>query len=180
MGGHSGATLRFVTRTPPTRAVVIDVDGVVSAVHPSESTWGDEVVVGNVFGSVRVSPTLCERLDRLARLPGVQCWWLTSWSAEMRAQMKTFPGHDWPIIVEYSAMPAGGVLWWKLAAIEQWLDSHPEIEHLAWCDDHLRGGRPSAVRRRVARYVSPPLLIAPRIDVGLTPAHMARLERWAS
>lgn len=180
MAGRGGATLQSVIRTPPTRAVVIDVDGVVSAVHPSESTWGDEVVGGNVFGPVRVSPTLCERLDGLARLSDVRCWWLTSWSVGMRARMKTFPGRDWPVIVEQSDMPAGGVLWWKLAAVEQWLDSHPEIEHLAWCDDHLRGGRPSAVRRRVAGYVSPPLLITPRIDVGLTPAHMDRLENWAS
>lgn len=153
-------------RTPAPRAVVVDVDGVVSAVNPSEPTWGDEVVVGNVFGPVRVSPTLCERLDDLASRPGVRCWWLTSWTVGMRADMETFPGRDWPVIVEQSDMPAAGVLWWKLAAVEQWLDSHPEIGHLAWCDDHLRGGRPSAVRRRVARHVSPPLLITPRIDRG--------------
>jgi hypothetical protein len=78
--------------TKPT-AIVFDVDGVVSPVHPvGGSAWTDEQVVGNVFGPVLASPRLCVKLDALDRAPGVGCWWLTSWRSDMRARMTVFPG----------------------------------------------------------------------------------------
>ena len=167
-----------------TRVVIVDVDGVVSAVHPQPGalTWGDEHVVGNVFGPVLTSPTLRERLDSLNELPNVSCWWLTSWSTEMRASMNDFPGAAWPVIAEPDL--GSGVDrragWWKLSAVETWLEQHPEVREIAWCDDHLRGGRPAAVRRRFeARGLNPPLLLAPATDVGLAPADLDRLEMWA-
>lgn len=148
--------------------------------------WSDEQVVGNVFGPVLVSPTLCSRLEGLDRMPDVSCWWLTSWSAEMRGSMSGFPGRDWPVVAELDLRP-GSVdagrrgVWWKLRAVEDWLDRHPEIRHVAWCDDHLRGGRPAAVRRRfAARGLTNPLLIAPATSVGLAPTDLDRLEAWAS
>lgn len=167
-----------------TRVVIVDVDGVVSAVNPQPGVvpWGDERVVGNVFGPVLVSPTLRERLDSLNQLSDVTCWWLTSWSSEMRASMVGLPGVEWPVIAEPDLSLGTGsrARWWKLAAVETWLDEHPEVRDVAWCDDHLRGGRPGAVRRRFAgRGLKPPLLLAPATGVGLSPADVDRLERWA-
>lgn len=169
---------------PTTVAVVVDVDGVVSAVKPSPGSlpWGDEVEVGQVFGPVLLSPTLCARLDALDNLPGVTCWWLTSWTSQMRRNMQLFPGARWQSVAEPDSLPAAaaGRDWWKLTAVERWLDLHPEIRKLAWCDDDLRGGRPAAVRRRLSnRGLLPPLLIAPPVAVGLTPADVTRLEAWA-
>jgi hypothetical protein len=143
--------------------------------------WNDEHVAGNVFGPVLVSRRLAQRLDGLDRLPGVQCWWLTSWSAEMRAGMTGFPGAGWPVIAEPDTFAAHDRGWWKLTAVEAWLDQHPEIGSVAWCDDHIRGGRPTAIRRRLNALGMPEaLLIAPNTAVGLTPADLGKLERWAA
>ena len=76
---------------PPGKALIVDIDGVVSPVH-GRTAWGDDVTAGNVFGPVLVSPGLCARLDDLAQTPGLSCWWLTSWSVKMRAAMRPFPG----------------------------------------------------------------------------------------
>jgi len=85
------------SQPPVMRAVVVDVDGVVSAVAPEQALpWGDEVEAGTVFGPVLVSPALCDRLDALAEILGVSCWWLTSWTAQMRARMNPLPGAHWP------------------------------------------------------------------------------------
>ena len=54
-----------------TRALVVDVDGVVSPVH-GHTAWGDDVVAGHVFGPVRVSPAMCARLDEIAELPNLR------------------------------------------------------------------------------------------------------------
>lgn len=163
-----------------TAVVIVDVDGVVSPVHPTVSAWGDEVEVGRVFGPVLASATLALRLDALSALPGVECWWLTSWSSEMRAGMHAFPGGDWGTIAEPPTQSAART-WWKLDALSEWLPSRPDVKALAWCDDHLRGGRPRAVHRVLAeRGVEDVLLLGPQTNVGLTPEHVARLEAWAA
>ncbi|MFC4785226.1 HAD domain-containing protein [Nocardioides sp. MAHUQ-72] len=163
---------------PPRKALIVDVDGVVSPVH-GRTAWGDDVTAGNVFGPVLVSPRLCARLDDLAQTPGLSCWWLTSWSIKMRTAMHPFPGRGWPAVADPAQAPMGGRTWWKLAALETWLDQHAEMLALAWCDDDLRGGRPRAVRRRLASRGLEPLLLSPRTEVGLTPAHLDQLESWA-
>ena len=167
------------------KAIIFDVDGVVSPVgdaqDPANLPWRDEAVSGTVFGPVLVSPTLASRLDELHRPPGVTCWWLTSWTSEMRAAMSFFPGRRWPVLAEPdpARLPSRG--WWKLAAMEAWLDSHPEVSGVAWCDDDLRGGLPGAVQRRLAaRDMRKPLLIAPKTSIGLTPRDVDRLQRWAT
>lgn len=166
--------------TNPSKALILDVDGVVSAVHPTGTTaWGDNVVAGYVFGPVMVSAQLCERLDLLARTPGMRCWWLTSWTTEMRAAMHPFPGKRWPVVADQADVPDAGRTWWKLAALDAWLDLRTEVADLAWCDDQLRGGRPSAVRRRLGARGLEPLLLTPRTSVGLTPDHLDLLEAWA-
>lgn len=170
------------TPPPRQRAIIVDVDGVVSPVHPTTSAlpWGDEIVVGDVYGPVLVSPTLCSRLDALAQPPGVNCWWLTSWTTPMRHRMRHFPGRDWPVIADPLTPPTpAGTGWWKLTAVESWLADHPEIHALAWLDDHLRGGRPSAVRRRLLN-IERPLMIRPQTAAGLTPQHLRRLTAWSA
>lgn len=166
--------------TNPVKVVVVDVDGVVSAVHPTAPTWGDEVVAGTVFGPVMVSPMLCRRLDSLAAVPGVECVWLTSWDEDMRAGMDPFPGPGWVTVAgpeEALTMPDDA--WWKLTALEGWLDTHPEVTAVAWCDDHLRGGRPAAIRRRFAARGVDVLFVRPASAVGLTPGDLDTIETWA-
>lgn len=162
-----------------TKVIVFDVDGVVSPIRPPRPTWGDEVVAGKVFGPVLVSPELCTRLDRLNETPGVRCMWLTSWTPEMRAAMRPFPGRDWPVVATYMFQPYR--TWWKLAALDEWIGHNPTVSAIGWCDDELRGGRIAAARRRIAaRGLDRPLVLAPRKEVGLTRYDLTRLESWAT
>ena len=163
------------------RALVVDVDGVVAPVG-GHTVWGDDVVAGDVFGPVLTSPSLCERLDRLADAPGVACWWLTSWSAQMRAGMTPFPGRAWPTIGEgRGEVPQrpGSARWWKLAALRRWLGSHSEVTSLAWCEDQLSGRDAEVVRRWLALRGVESLLLVPATAVGLTPSHLAMLDAWS-
>jgi hypothetical protein len=162
------------------RALIVDVDGVVSPVHPLVPTWGDEVQSGVVFGPVLVSPTLCRRLDALAELPWVTAAWLTSWDEEMRSSMSPWPGRDWPVVAP-PPVRSSGRGWWKRQALEQWLDARPEIAAVAWCDDHLAApSRRAAIQRRLSRRNVESLLVAPTTEVGLTEGDIARLEAWMS
>jgi hypothetical protein len=168
-----------VPSAPPTRAVIVDVDGVVSPVGDTATPWNDDVVAGHVFGPVTVSPTLCTRLDALAATPGVSCWWLTSWTTQMRQSMHPFPGPHWPVVADGPQAAATDDGWWKLQALESWLNSHPEVASVAWCDDHLRSDHRAAAQRSLAARGVRSLLISPRTNAGLTPAHLRRLEEWA-
>ena len=94
--------------------------------------------------------------------------------------MHPFPGHDWLVIAEPVDVPDHDRRWWKLAAVEAWLDRNSRIGWLAWCDDHLQGGRREAVRRRLNARGIQSLVVAPDPEVGLTPAHMDQLEAWAT
>lgn len=57
--------------SPGARVVIVDVDGVVSPIHPVASPWGKLVRAGTVFGPVLVAPAVCDRLDALGRRSGV-------------------------------------------------------------------------------------------------------------
>lgn len=175
--------------------VVVDVDGVVSPVDvsgdPGPTLWGDDVVVGNVFGPVLASPSLVAHLDALSQVPGVRCLWLTSWSPEMRSRMNPFPGRTWPALMWEDVVPAGMAgrrRWWKLVALERWLaagaagsdDAAAErVESVVWLDDDLRhGARKAACRRRLDAVGAESLLIAPRRSVGVTPQEMLQVGEW--
>lgn len=164
-----------------TRALVVDVDGVVAPVG-GHTAWGDDVIAGDVFGPVLTSPSLCDRLDRLADMPGLTCWWLSSWSARMRAGMAPFPGRDWPTIGEGRVevpQQRDSARWWKLEVLRQWLDSHGEVTSLAWCEDHLSRRDVAVVQRWLALRGVASLLLVPKTAVGLTPRDLAELEAWA-
>ncbi len=179
-------------------ALVMDVDGVVSPVK-GHTPWGDDVVAGQVFGPVIVSPALCARLDALAQLPGVQPVWLTDWSADMRSLMAPFPGAGWPAVAdpeegrvlaeeragaEWELMP-----WWKWWALGDWLDNNPGITSVVWCDDDLRPvsdhddpdgwsdpTRADFCEARLRKRGVNALLISPRTDQGLSPQDLLQIE----
>jgi hypothetical protein len=166
------------TMPTATTALVMDVDGVVSPVHPQELTWGDEVQAGVVFGPVQVSPSLCRRLERLGAMPFVAPAWLTSWNAEMRRGMEPWFGKDWPEVGSAIQVRSGRV-WWKRAALERWLDEHPYIDAVVWCDDHLESPvRRASITSRLELRGVDSLLIAPKTAVGLTPKQVATIENW--
>lgn len=177
-----------------TIAVIVDVDGVVSPVG-GPSDWGDDVHAGSAFGGVHVSPALCARLDQLAALPGVECWWLTSWTAAMRREMDPFPGSSWPVVADPEAFTGdyetrshplfAGRSWWKWEALRVWLPQQRTLAGLVWCEDHLR--RPDetwlfrdVVRQQLEARGIPSLLLGPETQVGLTPRHMNQIDEWVN
>lgn len=176
---------------PAVIAVVLDVDGVVSPIEGA-SEWGDDVAAGYVFGDVRVSPSLCRRLDELNDPPRVQCWWLTSWTASMRAKMDPFPGRDWPSLADpedrdtyerAASLKFAGDAWWKWEAVSRALVDGPDLAGLVWCDDHLSGPDDTWLLRDVVQEELdarglPSLLVTPRSSVGLTPAHLVTITEW--
>lgn len=176
-----------------TIAVVVDVDGVVAPVGGS-SEWGDDAYAGDVFGPVFVSPSLSARLDHLHEMEGVQCWWLTSWTASMRGGMDHFPGRSWRVIADPEAITTAsgaspplfaGRSWWKGDAILRWLSLQRGLGGIVWCEDHLRGPDESwllrdVVRQQLDELDIPSLLVAPESHVGLRPADMDRIERWVA
>lgn len=190
-----------MTTTSTGRTVVIvDVDGVLSPVHPTGPTWEDEESAGYLFGPVLVSPTLSRRLEDLHQRDGVECCWLTSWTAEMRADMTGFPGRrpnrEWravvdgvPVNVSDDSEPEGAG-WWKLDALLEWLRANPDITAIAWLDDHLnaqgefdgfREGRLDVVRAALAEAgITHTHLVCTSTEVGLTPADMDELEQWVT
>lgn len=164
--------------------VVVDVDGVTSPVHGA-TAWTDDLEVGDVFGPVVVSPALVAHLDALDAVPGVTCLWVTDWTPEMRARMKLFPGRNWPSL-ERAAKPAGSRNWWKFAALHAWLTEltieRPEEEFfgsLVWLDDDLNTW---TIRAACHRLLAPlgldTLLVAPRSEMGVTPAEIVRVGEW--
>lgn len=161
-------------------ALIVDVDGVVSPVHPARSTWGDEVQAGHLFGPVMLSPQLCTRLDALADRPGVTAAWLTDWTAQMRDGLDPRPGHNWPDIPELPAdtQQSEGIGWWKHASLARWLEDRPHITAVVWCDDHLTPLRGDAFRRRLEPAGLATLLVAPETEVGLTEADLESIDAF--
>mgnify|MGYP000212193544 FL=1 len=182
-----------------TKALVVDVDGVVSPLHGT-TTWGDDVVAGRLLGPVLVSASLCVRLDALAQVPGGRSWWLTDWDAEMRSSMRPFPGRDWPSI----AGPEEGRIraheragkawdlkpWWKWWALDAWLDDNYDVSTIVWCDDDLgrkldQGEASEHAEQTRGEFCATRLqergirahLIAPDAERGLTPHELADIER---
>jgi hypothetical protein len=99
----------------------------------------------------------------------------------MRVGLHPFPGGDWPVVADAPDSASRERDWWKLDAVEAWLDAHPEVRALAWCDDHLAVGRRLAtVRAHLHARDVKPLLLIPRTEVGLTPGDMDRLESWVN
>lgn len=172
-------------------AVVLDVDGVVSPLD-GVSEWGDDVTAGFLFGTVRVSPTLCSRLDQFGGCSIVECWWLTSWTASMRLEMHPFPGREWPALADpkdpdvYRGKPSllfEGEPWWKWEAIDRWLATGGAPAGLIWCDDHLSGPDNTwllhdLVKEELDGRGVPSLLVVPQRALGLTPSHLDQITAW--
>lgn len=187
-------TERHAWGVDQSKALLLDVDGVVSPVH-GRTSWGDDVVAGHSFGPVATSPEMCERIDSLAKDPDLLCLWLTSWTEEMRKMLKPFPGSYWDDLPAPGEIQPGEDEWWKWDALQAWLCAHPSVKTVVWCDDdlqrtHFAGSLisdPDSIvdRRPVYREWFDErgidsLLIAPATVVGLTREHLGQIKQFLS
>jgi len=179
------------------KAIILDVDGVISPLGNGTTAWGDDTTVDSDLGPLVISPSMCQAIDRLDGYHGATCFWLTDWNQPMRHSVGALPGRHWPAIADPTTGPAeaqswaGGQWarcpWWKWWAVDRWLDSQPHLGRLVWVDDDLRPYRhqPGTVEaglrsRSIDDALAPKgvdaVLLAPDRSEGLRPLDIAIIE----
>jgi hypothetical protein len=154
-------------QTPP--LLYIDVDGVLSLFgfdHACPPPGCPTAVDGIPHW---LSDGAGPRLERLSRT--FECVWCTGWeerAEEHLPRLLGLPGGWEHLRFEESAADTH----WKLAALE----AHAGRDRpLAWIDD----GHDAYCAAWAAARPGPTLLVSTDPAVGLTDAHVARLEAWA-
>jgi hypothetical protein len=172
--GITGATVRNVT-------LYLDVDGVVCPFGASGKTpWGSGWSLANAgMLEVAFAGELVDGLNRLARLPGLRCVWLTSW--EDMAPQYLCPaiglagGRWWSWLTAAGAGSGDG--WWKLTALQEDLDTSPP-DGIVWIDDQLRYEREA--QAWAAFLGARILVISPDPRVGISPAELEAVTAFAT
>lgn len=163
--------------TQPAVVVFLDVDGTTSPLgdHIADA-WGDQIDLDSPsFPHVLASPTL---LRQIGALPA-QIIWLTDWENPTKTFTPALMGTHGTY--ENLTRPhRTDSNWWKSTAALAWLDAHPTVRTVVWCDDHLnseRGRRSTLVNELTTRGIRHKLVI-PAKSTGLTPAHLASIARF--
>ena len=178
---------------------LLDVDGVLNAVarKPDLSVWPASAWVrlqaqagGRTYPILAARPVL-DFVTEVAASDTVEVRWHTTWRHDAVASLAPALGLP-ELVVEHApefdsragsasgyAGTYSGPAWWKLPAARRVIAGGGA---LVWTDDDLAR---VSVRREVDEEPVPverALLIAPRTELGLTPAHLreiaAFVERW--
>ncbi len=152
----------------------LDVDGVVSPVAgahmgPLPTCWPEWRRAPSLNMPVFFAPDLVARLTALP----VERVWCSTWEkgVETYGLSKDLGWAGQP----YLKLPAPIHPWDKLVAVQEYLRSQPDRPFI-WVDDDPRMA--SSGMRWARTIQQPHLLIRPEKKVGLTPHHVARIERW--
>ena len=168
--------------TDPPPVLLLDVDGVLNAVHPDlPKGWRRGIYNGYVLSW---DPTVTARLRELHESGRVEIQWLTTWTTdadELLAEPMGLPRglkvHD-----RADAAPVGvlGRLtglsgWWKLAAAQAVAEAEPD-RRIIWIDDDLAEQAEDTGEWLAAHpHV---LVIAPDLYAGLTHEQLDEVEAW--
>jgi hypothetical protein len=158
----------------------LDVDGVVCPFGASGKTpWGSGWSLANAgMLEVAFAGELVDGLNRLARLPGLRCVWLTSWE-DMAPQYLCpaigLAGGRWSWLT--AAGVGSGDGWWKLTALQE--DLHTSTpDGIVWIDDQLRYEREA--QAWAAFLGARILVISPDPRVGISPAELEAVTAFAT
>ncbi|WP_251153652.1 hypothetical protein [Cellulosimicrobium sp. Marseille-Q4280] len=159
----------------PSDVLLLDVDGVISALTPAP----DAREVPGPGGTMHVSPRLTAAITAL----GVPTAWATNRSATETGDLAAAtgltagPGLD-------PADGTGDLGWWKVEALATWLVRHPGVTRLAWVDDELasediigipfRDTAADILNRAGVQH----LLLSPAPEHGLTSQDLAALAAF--
>ena len=152
----------------------LDVDGVVSPVAgehmgPLPTCWPTWQRAPSINMPVYFAPDLVARLTALP----VERIWCSTWEKEVDTfgLSKDLGWAGQP----YLRLPAPYRPWDKMVAVREYLADQPNRPFI-WVDDDPR--MKSSGMRWARTITQPHLLIRPEKKVGLTPRHVARIERW--
>ena len=148
----------------------VDIDGVISLFGFSHTRPAGRWV--NVDGILHfLSATAGEHLLRLAER--FELVWCSGWEDRANDHLPHVLALPGPLpFLTFDRSSTKQRAHWKLASIE----AHAGARPLAWIDDAFDGACRSWANERAA----PTLLVATEPAVGITEAHVAQLERWAS
>ena len=168
--------------TSPPPVLLLDVDGVLNAVHPDlPSGWRRGTYNGFVL---TWDPTVTARLRALHESGRVEIQWLTTWTvnadkllAEPMGLPRGLRTHD-----REDVLPTGfggefrGISgWWKLAAARAVAQAEPG-RRIVWIDDDLTEQAEDTQEWLAANEQV--LVVAPAFFTGLTHAELDRVEAW--
>ena len=186
--------MSLAARPEPPVTWLLDVDGVLNAVtsRPDTSVWPADAWVrtearaaGRAYPILAAQPVL-DFVAAVAASGAADVRWHTTWQHDAVASLAPALGLP-PLPVEDAPefQVAGGAsgyagthtapAWWKLSAARRAVSSG---RPLVWTDDDLaRFG----VQREIDEQPFEPdtvLLVAPRTDIGLTPAHLRAIDAF--
>jgi len=158
----------------------MDVDGVLSPFGKG-GAFRDWVRSPHEVYDLWLSPTQTDLIRGILDRTGTELVWVTTWAHEAAEYVEGFLG--WPAH-RFAPLPhpeAKGAdvdpetgRWWKLDAVERFLDEL-QPDRFVWSDDDLpRHGR--AVLRALSRFDASRLLQAPKPHVGLSARWLREAE----
>lgn len=111
--------------------VLLDVDGVLAPISGSLTGWDDGVEVdAQGRGPVTVSPAM---LARVGRLPA-ELVWATDWEEDAQEAFGSRLGRSCAALRSAGEESFG---WWKIDAIDAWLEANPQVVKVVFADDEL-------------------------------------------
>ena len=157
---------------------LLDVDGVLNALHPgwdSPAQQGVAVAYGTAF-RLRWAPALVDRIARLHRSGSVEVRWATTWvdeidQVERLLRLPRFP----TAFTGLGAAPSVQATGRKWAAALEVVEE--ERRPLLWTDDDAIPAWEDGVQRLGATGL-PVMLVAPDPRTGLQPEHLAAIEAF--
>ncbi len=166
----------------PPPVLLLDVDGVLNAVHPDlREGWRRGTFNGYVLSW---DPTVTARLREWHESGRVELQWLTTWTekadqllAEPMGLPRGLRTHSRPDVLptgfigERRGIPG----WWKLAAARAVAEAEPG-RRIVWIDDDL--AEQAADTREWLAGNAQVLVVAPDLVAGLTHAELDRVEAW--
>ena len=169
-----------MTARPP--VLLLDVDGVLNAVHPDlPEGWRRGIYNGYVLSW---DPTVTARLREWHESGRVELQWLTTWTEkadELLAEPMGLPrglrthSRDDVLPTGYSGDRRGISGWWKLAAAQAVAEAEPD-RRIVWIDDDLAEQAEDTSEWLATN--GQVLVVAPDLFEGLTHAELDRVEAW--
>ena len=166
----------------PPPVLLLDVDGVLNAVHPVlPEGWRRGTYNGYVLSW---DPSVTARLREWHESGRVELQWLTTWTEkadELLAEPMGLPrglrthSRDDVLPTGFGGRLGGLFGWWKLAAARAVAEAEPD-RRIVWIDDDL--AEQAEDTRGWLTANAHVLVVAPDLFVGLTHEHLDEIEAW--